>query len=120
VTTTDRQFYVTKVGTQLTFRCSIRSGLYGWTVPPFLDGTTGKGRVAVGESLINGEFKLLATGNGDSRRSALQVVLFEELQGERTVTCGEIGNFVNNQAINITVLGKSTKQIDMVLHDRKI
>ena len=100
-TTTDTQFCI---GEQLTFRCTISIGSYDWIVPPFLNGTTGFGRIPVGESRTDGQFTLSSSGSGNARMSSLQVTVFEGLVG--MFTCAETGNVGNMQEAIITVLGE--------------
>ena len=103
MTIADREFCI---GEQLTFRCTIEVGSHDWIVLPFLNGTTGFGRIAVGDSRIDGQFFLSSSGTGDSRMSSLQVTVFKGLIGDTMFTCAETGNRGYSQAATITVLGE--------------
>ena len=98
-TTTDREFCI---GDQLTFRCTISVGSYDWIVPPFLNGTTGFGRIPTGEFRTDGQFTLSSSGDGDTRMSTLQITVSEGLVG--MFICAETGNSGGtSQAATITV-----------------
>ena len=107
IVTTNREFCI---GANLTFKCTIAVGAHDWTVIGFLGGTERNGRVTNGVTKTAGEFTLsafgIATVNNDTRRSLLQVTIFERLVGKRTVTCQETGNIFNTQKATITVLGE--------------
>ena len=82
-------------------------GSYDWIAPPFLNGTTGLGRIPVGESRTDGQFTLSGSGDGTTRTSSLQVTVFEGLVGYTMFMCTETGNSGStSQAATITVLGE--------------
>ena len=98
----------------MTFRCTITSSAYDWTVTGFLNGSVGNGRITAGTSGTVGEFMLSASRVDAARMSSLQVTVFEGLVGGRTVTCREAGTTTGEQSDTITVLGGSFHHINYV------
>ena len=104
MTTIDREFCI---GDQLTFRCTIAASAYEWTVTGFLDGSMGNGAISSGQNMTVEEFVISTSGIDAARMSSLQVTVFEEIAGERTVTCREPGTSAGGKSDTITVLGES-------------
>ena len=101
------------IGEQLTFRCTLSVDSYDWVIPGFLDGTVGNGRITIGKTADGnneavGQFMLSTSGIvaivTDTRKSTLQVTVFEGLVGERNISCGVTGSATNTQSVTITVL----------------
>ena len=113
--TSDREFCI---GQQLSFMCSLALSAYEWILPPFLNGTVENGRVVINETGRIGEFTLSAKGTGFERTSSLNVSVFEELVGERVVTCREAsaGPSSVNQSVTITVLSNYCYFICFILN----
>ena len=58
---------------------------------------------------------LSASGVNASTMSTLQVTVFEELVGDRTVSCRETGTKRNGRSATITILGESFYHSEHVL-----
>ncbi len=87
---------------------------YDWVVLPFLNGTPGNGRVALDTTDTVGNFTVSASGIGPTRTSTLQVTAFPGLNGVN-VLCRDSGDPGSSQSVNITVFGKTSAVLELLL-----
>ncbi len=104
VKTSETQFCI---GDKLVFTCTLTVSAYDWVALPFLNGSTGNGRVLIDSTETVGNITLSASGTGSGRRSTLQVTAFPGLNGVN-ILCREAGGDPTiYQNVTIRVIGKN-------------